>query len=100
MEIGERQSGWDAAAGNLPSHLGRLALQARAWLAAFLVLTVVGCASPERLPPVPSADTVRALPLGLANARFFPLAERAQFIAEWQQSLQRQRQVLGLAPDA
>jgi hypothetical protein len=75
-------------------------LRTRAWFAAFVVFTVVGCASPERLPPVPSADTARAYPLGLANARFFPLQERAEFIAEWEQSLQRQRQVLGLAPDA
>jgi hypothetical protein len=69
-------------------------------LTAFFILAVGGCASPERLPPVPSADTVRAFPLGLANARFFPLQERAEFIAEWEQSLQRQRQGLGLPPDA
>jgi hypothetical protein len=28
-----------------------------------------------------------------------PLTERAQFIAEWEQSLKRQKEVLGLAPD-
>jgi len=100
MAIGQRQGGSGATTGGLPSHLGQLTLLARDWLAAFFVLTVVGCASPERLPPVPSADTGRALPLGLANARFFPLQERAQFIAEWEQSLQHQRRVLGLAPDA
>jgi hypothetical protein len=100
MVIDQTQSGWDATKGSVPFHLGRLSLRVRAWFAAFFVLTVVGCASPERLPPVPSADTAKALPLGLANARFFPLAERAEFIAEWKQSLQRQRQALGLAPDA
>jgi hypothetical protein len=68
--------------------------------AAVFILLAAGCASPVRMAPVPSADTARAFPLGLANARFFPLQERAEFIAEWEQSLQRQRQVLGLAPDA
>jgi len=95
-QFDERQK----SARGLPSDRGRPTLQARTWLAAFFVLMVVGCASPERLAPVPSADTSRALPLGLANARFFPLVDREQFIAEWEQSLQRQRQTLGLAPDA
>jgi predicted patatin/cPLA2 family phospholipase len=90
----------DAAADGHPFDLGRLLHRSKAWLAALVVLAAAGCASPERLPPVPSADTVRAFPLGLANARFFPLAERAEFIAEWEQSLQRQRQALGLATDA
>ena len=87
-------------AGRLPSNLRRLTLQARTWLAASVVLMVVGCASPERLAPVPSANTSKALPLGLTNARFFPLVERTQFIAEWEMSLQRQRQALRLGPDA
>src|SRR5262245_34675568 len=82
------------------TELSRLSFWARTLPAALLVLVVAGCASPTRLPPVPVADTARALPLGLANARFFPLQERAQFIAEWEQALQRQRQALGLAPDA
>src|SRR5262245_13578384 len=58
------------------------------------------CSSPERLPPVPIEETGRALPLGLPNARFFPLLERDKFIAEWEQALQRQRQTLGLPSDA
>jgi predicted patatin/cPLA2 family phospholipase len=90
----------DAAADGHPFDLGRLLHRSKAWLAALVVLSATGCASPERLPPVPSADTARAFPLGLANARFFPLEERAEFIAEWEQSLQRQRQALGLATDA
>ena len=79
---------------------------AQFWCPLLVILAIVvlpllqSCASPERLPPVPSADTAKALPLGLANARFFPLVERAGMIAEWEQALQRQRQVLGLAPDA
>jgi hypothetical protein len=50
--------------------------------------------------PVPSADTARALPLGIANARFFPAAQLAEMKAEWELALQRQRQVLGLTADA
>lgn len=100
MLIDEGQSERNATTGGIALHLGRLTLWARAWLAVFFALVVAGCASPERLPPVPSAETARALPLGLANARFFPLVDRAGMIAEWEQSLKRQRQVLGLAPDA
>ena len=100
MAIDQRKSEWNAAAPGFRFHACRLSLRARAWFAAFFVLTVAGCASPRRLPPVPVGDTARARPLGLANARFFPLQERAEFIAEWKQSLQRQRKALGLAPDA
>ena len=100
MTIEPRQRFSNAETGGIALRLGRLRLWARVWIAASFMLAAAGCASPERLPPVPSADMARALPLGLANARFFPLVERAPFIAEWQQSLQRQRQVLGLAPDA
>ncbi len=74
--------------------------RAGAWIAALLVFAVAGCASPERLPPVPTADVAKAQPLGIPNARFFPGAEHAELIAEFEQAVQRQRQVLGLAPDA
>jgi predicted patatin/cPLA2 family phospholipase len=74
--------------------------RASVWLAVFFVLTIAGCASPERLPPVPSADTARAYPLGLANARFFPLQERAELVDEFERAFDRHRQTLGLAPDA
>lgn len=45
-------------------------------------------------------DAARALPLGLANARFFPLRQRELFIAEWTQALERQRKALGLPSNA
>lgn len=67
--------------------------------AALCVLVVAGCAV-SRLSPVPDMDATRALPLGLTNARFFPLRQRELFIAEWTHALERQRNALGLPPDA
>jgi len=63
-------------------------------------IILAGCASLERLPSVPGPDIARARPLGLANARFFPTLQRDELIAEGQRALERQRQTLGLAPDA
>jgi hypothetical protein len=73
----------------------------KAWLATIVVLLVAGCAAPERLPPVPDAETFRAQPLGLANARFFPSVQLHEMVAEGKQAYLRQKQALGLtAPDA
>ncbi len=79
----------------------------RSWCQSFLFILAIAvlpllqsCSAPERLPPVPTIETDRALPLGLANARFFPLLDDASFAVEWQLSLQRQRQVLGLPPES
>ena len=70
------------------------------WIVALLVLVIAGCTSLERLPPVPPAETAKARPLGIANARFFPIEQRDGLIAEGQRAIERQRQTLGLAPDA
>ena len=67
---------------------------------ATLALLLAGCSSPERLPPVPRADVARAMPLGLANARFFPGPHRDALLAEFEQAVERQRQAQGLGPDA
>jgi patatin-like phospholipase len=80
-------------------HLDRLLSLTVTVIAALFVLTVASCASQGRLPAVPAVDTARALPLGLTNARFF-LEQRAELIAEGQHSIERQREALGLAPDA
>jgi hypothetical protein len=72
-----------------------------AWIAAFcVVLVVAACSSLERLPSVPPSATQEAQPLGLANARFLPLQQRDDIIAEGQRAVERQRQSLGLSPDA
>jgi len=41
-------------------------------LALLPALLLAACSGPERLSPVSAVQTERALPLGLANARFFP----------------------------
>jgi Patatin-like phospholipase len=72
----------------------------RTWIAALVVMLVAGCSSPERLPPVPDAETFRAQPLGLANARFFATVDLDGMMAEGRRSVERQRQALGLTdPD-
>ena len=79
----------------------------RSWCQSILIILAISvlpllqsCSAPERLPPVPTTETARAFPLGITNARFFPMLERDAIIAEWELSLQRQRATLGLAPDA
>ena len=61
-------------------------------MAALVVLAIAGCASPERLPPVPTADVTRAVPLGIANARFYAGSQRDELLAEFEQAIKRQRE--------
>jgi hypothetical protein len=64
-----------------------------AWLFAAAVL-LAGCGPLEREPSVPRADTARALPLGLSNARFYADADPAPLIAEATAALAREEAVL------
>jgi hypothetical protein len=66
---------------------------------ALILLALAGCASPERMAPVPTADVLRAMPLGIENARFFPGEQHDALLAEFRQAADRQRAALGLAPD-
>jgi predicted acylesterase/phospholipase RssA len=100
MTSGKRKREGKAATSGSRCEQDRRLVWQKVWIAAFLVLAVGGCASPERLAPVPSADTTRALPLGLANARFFPGTQHDEIVAEFDLAIQRQRQALGLAADA
>lgn len=52
--------------------------------------TLVACSHPTREPAVPRADTMRAQPLGIANARFFADADPKLMIDEGMRSLQRE----------
>ena len=58
---------------------------------------MAGCAIPARGPAVPSSDTTRALPLGIANARFFADDDPAPMIAEAALALERERASLRAA---
>ena len=51
MAIGQRQSEGNAATRGLHFHPASLSLRARAWFAAFLVLTVAGCAFAQTVAP-------------------------------------------------
>ena len=55
-------------------------------ICAAAMFATVGCAGTERLTAVPANEKVRALPLGLANARFFPATQADSLFAEadWQ----------------
>lgn len=58
------------------------------------VLALGACSFPERGPAVPPTDTTRALPLGLANARFFADGDPRPFIEEAARAYARQEALL------
>jgi predicted acylesterase/phospholipase RssA len=64
---------------------------------ATLALGVAGCSIPERGPGVPQADTARALPLGLANARFYADADPTAMTEEGLRSVEREQAILHAA---
>jgi hypothetical protein len=65
-----------------------------ALLAAAALALVAACSHPDRLPSVPRADTVRAQPLGIANARFFADGDVTPMIQEGRRSLDREMAAL------
>jgi hypothetical protein len=65
----------------------------RFWLFAAMAaigMAVGACSVPERGPAVPRADTERAQPLGIANARFYPDSDPQAMIADATEALQRE----------
>ena len=73
----------------------------RVWMFAAMAaigLAVGACSAPERAPAVPRADTERALPLGIANARFYPDSDPQPMIADATEALQRE--IAALPPGA
>ena len=56
-----------------------------------------GCSFPERGPAVPQADTSRALPLGIPNARFFADGDPKPMIEEGMRALEREEAALRAA---
>ena len=64
------------------------------------LLTVAACSVPEREPAVPQADTARAMPLGIPNARFYADGDPKPVIEEGMRALEREeaaQQVAGKA---
>jgi predicted patatin/cPLA2 family phospholipase len=61
------------------------------------LVVVAGCSFPERGPAVPQADTARALPLGIANVRFFADGDPAPMIEEGTRALEREEAALPAA---
>jgi len=69
----------------------------RVWMFAAMAaigIAVSACSVPERAPAVPRADTERALPLGIANARFYPDSDPQAMIADATEALQREMAAL------
>ncbi len=60
-------------------------------------LLVAGCSIPPREPAVPIADVARAMPLGIANARFFADGDPALMVAEGTRAAEREVAALGVA---
>jgi predicted acylesterase/phospholipase RssA len=60
----------------------------------FSVLSLGACSIPERGPGVPAADTTRALPLGIANARFFADGDPKAMIDEGTRAFEREQAML------
>lgn len=56
-----------------------------------------GCSFPPRGPAVPNAYTLRAQPLGIANARFYADGDPAPIIREGERALARERAALTAA---
>lgn len=57
-------------------------------------LAVGGCSIPEREPAVPVGDTEKALPLGLANARFYADGDPRLMLEAGQLALEREKAAL------
>jgi predicted patatin/cPLA2 family phospholipase len=59
-----------------------------------VALAAAACSHPDRLQAVPRADTARALPLGIPNARFFADADITPMIQEGRRSFEREMAAL------
>jgi len=64
------------------------------------IVAMAGCSFPERGTPVPQADTARALPLGIPNARFFADGDPKPMIEEGMRALEREEAALRVAGNA
>ena len=58
------------------------------------MLATAACSFPERGTGVPSANTTEALPLGIANVRFYADGDASLMVAEGQRSFERELAIL------
>ena len=58
------------------------------------ILALGACSIPERGPAVPAADTARALPLGIPNARFFADEDPKAIVDEATRAFEREQAAL------
>jgi predicted patatin/cPLA2 family phospholipase len=65
-----------------------------ALLVVALMMATTACSHPDRLPAVPRADTARAQPLGIANARFFADSDSGLMVQEATRALDRELEAL------
>jgi len=61
------------------------------------LMAVAACSIPDRGPAVPRADTARALPLGIPNARFYADGDPAPMIEEGTRAFEREQALLRTA---
>jgi hypothetical protein len=59
-----------------------------------VALAIAACSHPDRLPSVPRADTARAQPLGIPNARFFADSDANLMVQEGTRALAREIETL------
>src|SRR5271169_514166 len=62
-----------------------------------LSVALAGCSIPDRAPAVSYSDTERALPLGIANVRFYADGDPGPMIEEGARAVEREQAVLRAA---
>jgi predicted patatin/cPLA2 family phospholipase len=63
-----------------------------------LAVSLPACSAPERIAPVPANLASRASVLGVANERFYPVAQSKELDAEFMRAMERQQRHLKLRP--
>ena len=64
------------------------------YLMAAAIAVMAGCASPQRLPPLPLALAAQASPFSITNARYYPDTDGKQLEALGRLSLERERRAI------